>query len=184
MITRQTVETLIDRYDDVVKLAKSFGYVNLRLYYGHGDNEDNMLHFVGTYRTDDSRASDSWKRDINVEFQAILGVEVSFLGEKAPAIQPVDLEEAENAPLSDMHKVIDYFSNTLIPYSFGVEKGLDPQECRALHEQWEQRKMNMTSALRSHSLIKADKSLARENEEQDIKSKADDSASPKISDHS
>src|SRR5688572_23063199 len=105
MITREILIKLMENYDDILKRAESVGYHNLRIYYRYGCKEKDILHFVGKYYDSDEIDPNAWKRNLDEEFKAILGIEVSFLGEGAPAITCANFaEEAEKAPLSDMHK--------------------------------------------------------------------------------
>ena len=139
MITIETLHKLIDHYDEIIKIAQSFGFVNLRLFYDYGnDHEKDILHFVGV--ANNIQDDNCWKRDINEELEAVLGVKIRFLGEDTLAITRGNLREGEKAPLSDMHKVIDYFADTLIPYSMDMEEELDAQQCQALYARWEQKK--------------------------------------------
>lgn len=116
MITLNTLVKLIDKYEEILAQAEFFGYVNLRLFCSYSEEDKHKLNFIANFDPA-KRQKATHDRDISEILRDLLEGEVCLWGEGSVGLDQSNYEEAVNAPLSDMNKTIDYFIDTLIPYS-------------------------------------------------------------------
>lgn len=138
MITIETLNKLIDHYEEITKLGKDFSYKSLSLFCSFYEEDKDTLHFIGEYVLDWALATPA-NENIEKKLSDILGMPVNFIDAGAAALKPNDYEEAKKAPLENMNKVIDYFIDTLIPYSTDAEP-IEAQRKDA-NERWKQKKL-------------------------------------------
>lgn len=120
MITINTLIKLIENYEEILRQTESFGYVNLRLFCSYSEEDKHELNFLASF-DHTKRQAITYDKDINEVLGGLLETEVCLWGEGASGLKAGDYTEADDTPLLDMERTINYFIDTLIPYSTDEE---------------------------------------------------------------
>ena len=145
MITENTLIQLIDKYEDILRLAESFGYINLRLFCSYYEEDKHKLNFLASFDST-KRQAITHNKDINNILSELLDTEVCLWGEGSLGLKSSDYSEATNAPLLNMEKTINYFIDTLVPYSTD-EEPIEQSRIHAL-QYWQSKTVTKTQTTR------------------------------------
>jgi hypothetical protein len=132
MITYNTLNNIIEHYEELLETAKRYGYTELR-FFSSGNEEEGVLSILAKY----TKAEPQFLfEDINEALAKILDTNVYLIAEGCREADSAFLrQEAEKAPLSDMEKTINYFLDSIIPIAIGKEP--DEKQRTDLLKKWE-----------------------------------------------
>lgn len=121
MVTIETLINLINSYEKFIQTAFKSGYKDLRFFFSAISENDQTINIIGKYDKNIEKINELSTKELEQSLANLLGVSVEFWGEASMELKKIDVEEANQAPLADMDKTIDYFIDVLIPYSTGDE---------------------------------------------------------------
>lgn len=128
MVTIATLINLINSYETFIQTADKAGYKELRFFFSASSENNQTLNILGKYDTNIQKRNELATKELEKLLANLLGISVEFWGEGSMELKKMDLEEANQAPLADMDKTIDYFIDVLLPYSTGDEPREDDRQ--------------------------------------------------------
>lgn len=126
MITPNTVKKLIENYDTIIQISAEHGHENLRFYYTVKEDNDTLC-LLSTYKKSDEKFLFS---NLNEKLSEILLCPVLITTDDSMSITDYIIREAENSPLSDRRKTVNYFFDVLIPASLEQENNTELEKER------------------------------------------------------